>query len=208
MLQRGSLGDVGRERPALIRLSSQSTIAFGKDEKLLSNGSATMNRLQLATLLSWAGDSGLQGRKRLQKVVFFLQQAGCPLDCHYSLHHFGPYSRDVADICDEMVAAGLVNESAGGQYEYKLTPQTVALLDRCRDPEMTKFKVHGEQLIKEKPWSLELGSTILFYFSQNGGDWDDATRKACDFKKVPVANERNLDALALAKKFGVSTANN
>ncbi len=35
-----------------------------------------MNRLQLATLLSWAGDNGLQGRKRLQKVVYFLQEAG------------------------------------------------------------------------------------------------------------------------------------
>lgn len=59
-----------------------------------------MNRLQLATLLSWADDQSIQGRKRLQKVVYFLQYAGCPLDCRYTLHHFGPYSRDVADACD------------------------------------------------------------------------------------------------------------
>ncbi|MFO1064120.1 MAG: hypothetical protein U0892_09680 [Pirellulales bacterium] len=34
-----------------------------------------MNRLQLATLLSWAGQDGLSGRKRLQKVVYLLQEA-------------------------------------------------------------------------------------------------------------------------------------
>ena len=80
-----------------------------------------MNRLQMATLLSWADDAGLRGRKRLQKVVFFLQEAGCPLDCRYTLHHYGPYSRDVADRCDEMVAAGLIDESGGpstGDMQY------------------------------------------------------------------------------------------
>ena len=86
-----------------------------------------MNRLQLATLLSWAGDNGLHGRKRLQKVVYFLQEAGCPLNCRYSLHHFGPYSCDVADRCDEMVAAGLLEETArpfngDTQYTYALKP--------------------------------------------------------------------------------------
>src|SRR5258706_10557443 len=92
-----------------------------------------MNRLQLATLLSWAGDSGIQGRKRLQKVVFFLQQAGCPLDCQYTLHHFGPYSRDVADTCDEMVAAGVVGRKEGKPntaraYTHPPPPATPGLL--------------------------------------------------------------------------------
>ena len=56
-----------------------------------------MDRYQLATLSSWAGERGIQGRKRLQKVVFLLQAAGCPLSSHFTLHHYGPYSRDVAD---------------------------------------------------------------------------------------------------------------
>lgn len=81
-----------------------------------------MNRHQLATLIWWAGEAGIQGRKRLQKVVYFLQQAGCPLDCQYTLHHFGPYSRDVADACDEMVAARLVVESGGLNKECCNTP--------------------------------------------------------------------------------------
>jgi len=44
------------------------------------------------------------------------------------LHRFGPYSQDVADACDEMVAAGLVIETGGPQsttkqYSYTLKPE-------------------------------------------------------------------------------------
>lgn len=169
-----------------------------------------MNRLQLATLLSWASDNGIQGRKRLQKVVFFLQQAGCPLDCHFTLHHFGPYSRDVADICDEMVAAGLIVEEGGPQaaamqYSYALKPQTRAILDRTSDAQMSPFQNLGARLIGEKLWSLELGSTILYFYRQ-GGDWSVAMREACKFKNVPVENSRSAEAFELAQQIATGIA--
>ncbi len=132
-----------------------------------------MNRIQLATLLSWAGEAGIQGRKRLQKVAFFLQQAGCPLNCEYTLHFFGPYSRDVADACDEMVAAGLIEELGGRetgtmQYAYKLKPATREYLRQVADASMAKFEEVGKQLIQENIWRLELGSTILFHYRRSG----------------------------------------
>jgi len=164
-----------------------------------------MNRLQLATLLSWAGDEGLQGRKRLQKVVFFLQEAGCPLDCRFTLHHFGPYSRDVADRCDEMVAAGLVDESGGPpngemHYTYMLMPKAREALERTVDVEMQRFQERGARLVKENIWPLELGSTILFFYRQYE-DWERALAGACEFKKVASTAERSQAALALAKQF-------
>lgn len=171
-----------------------------------------MNRHQLATLLSWAGETGLQGRKRLQKVVFFLQELGCPLDCHFILHHFGPYSRDVADICDEMVAAGLVDEERQPhvdqmQYTYKLKPNTSELLKKTPEAEMTRFQVQGERLINENLWSLELGSTILFFYRQSK-DWDNALNAACEFKKTSVEHNRSRDALELAQQLVVEPTNN
>jgi uncharacterized protein YwgA len=163
-----------------------------------------MNRLQLATLLSWAGDSGLQGRKRLQKVVFLLQQAGCPLDCRFVLHHFGPYSRDVAAACDEIVAAGLVDETGGPatgemQYSYTLKPATRTLLEQTPDSQMELFEGLGRQLISTEIWPLELGSTILFFYGQTG-DWDEALAHACKFKKVPAEITASQNALALVKQ--------
>lgn len=163
-----------------------------------------MNRLQLATLLSWAGESGVQGRKRLQKVVYFLQQAGCPLDCAYTLHHFGPYSLDVAHACDEMVAAGLIKEEAtlqswGTQYGYKLKPRTQAFLDQADDQSMEPFREQGAELIAEDLWLLELGSTIQFYYGQTR-NWDHALEQACTFKKVRPDDEDSKKALELSMR--------
>ena len=164
-----------------------------------------MNRLQFATLLFWTGNDGMQGRKRLQKVVYLLQQAGCDLGCRYTLHHFGPYSMDVADICDEMVAAKLVEERGGPdvgamQYEYRLTESTLKLLAKTTPPpEMAAFESTAKALLREDIWPLELGSTILLYHEQ-GGDWDESLRKACEFKKVSVDSEPSRKALALAKR--------
>jgi len=163
-----------------------------------------MNRLQLATLFSWAGDGGLQGRKRLQKVVFFLQAAGCPLDCRFTLHHFGPYSRDVADACDEIVAAGLVDETGGSatggmQYAYTLKPVTRELLRQTPDPQMQRFQALGTELITTDVWQLELGSTVLFFHEQTG-NWGEALARACEFKKVPADVIPSRNALTLGQR--------
>lgn len=169
-----------------------------------------MNRHQLATLLSWAGEHGFSGRKRLQKVVFFLQQAGCDLECHYTLHHFGPYSRDVADTCDEMVAAGLVEETGGPkkgsmQYSYNLNPNILKLVNEAPEPRVQEFCDLGKQLIGADLWHLELGSTILFFHRKNR-DWESALREACAFKEVPSDIAPSRESLDLAKSLAISSA--
>jgi len=169
-----------------------------------------MNRLQLATLVSWAGQEGFQGRKRLQKVVYLLQQAGCPLGCSFTLHHYGPYSRDVADVCDEMVAAGLIEEGGGPaagvmQYAYQLSPRTSALLSDTADEGMQRFQDLATSLINESIWPLELGATILL-FHQRVGDWPKAMALACEFKKVPADIPASQNALALAKRVKQAAA--
>ena len=173
----------------------------GAGEHFEPQAAINMNRLQLATLLSWAGNAGFQGRKRLQKVIYFLQAAGCPLDCRYTLHHFGPYSRDVADRCDEMVAAGLISEKGGPtQYDYTLTEATKSALAQTPDAVMRKFQSLGNDLINRDLWSLELGSTIL-YFYRSSHDWNQALNDACLFKKVATNVKPSLRALELAQQF-------
>src|SRR5437879_386912 len=90
-----------------------------------------MTRYQLAKLVQWAGT--LRTRKKLQKVVYLLKQAGCPLDDAFGLHHFGPYSSDVAERADEMTNIGLLHEErignlAGQQYNYTLTKDALSHL--------------------------------------------------------------------------------
>src|SRR5947209_5502505 len=86
-------------------------------------GEHGMNRYQLAKIVDWAGT--LDTRKRMQKVAYLLQVVGCPLDAEFNLHHYGPYSQEVARLTDEMVQAGILDEKAGSnpvgqQFSYRL----------------------------------------------------------------------------------------
>lgn len=169
-----------------------------------------MDKYALAKLVQWAGSEGVKGRKRLQKAVFFLQRAGCPFDAEYSLHHYGPYSRDVAEACDELVAAGLLDEdaapaSAGAQYTYRVNADGVAAIAHTearlgdRAPALERYKPLADELIAGNLWVLELGSTILFLRDRCGHAsqlasqaWDDAVRQACEFKKIDRATDSSV----------------
>jgi uncharacterized protein YwgA len=165
-----------------------------------------MDKIQLAMLTGWAGEQGLQGRKRLQKVVFLLKRAGCPITAEYTLHHYGPYSRDVADVCDEMVSAKLLQEQPGTQYVYTLFPETFGFIEQARQthgPQMAamdRFREIAVRLLNTDLWLLELGSTIL-YFLGAGEDWEAALAQACQFKGVSPADSDSQGALRLAREF-------
>lgn len=175
-----------------------------------------MRRYPLAKLVEWSGDEGLKGRKRLQKMVYFLQAAGWDLGAEYSLHHFGPYSRDVAEASDDLVAMGVIDErdeqiptngSSVLQYIYTLNPQrgTVSVEEaESRSPDAklgaNEFREFAVRLQNENLWVLELGSTIhFFYNSPSGGDWEAAVRRALEFKKRDNKDPCLAAALQLAK---------
>lgn len=177
-----------------------------------------MGKYPLVKLIQWAGPAGLHGRKRLQKVVFFLQQAGCPLDAEYTLHHYGPYSRDVAEACDELVASCLLSETpspntVGTQYVYTLPDlgRTAIEQTELHLPDQSRviagFKSLAEELIQTDLWELELGSTILFFRARTAA-WEEATCRACEFKKIDRSKSPSVaPALALAQKvFAVKNA--
>ena len=170
-----------------------------------------MDKYPLAKLVQWSGPSGITGRKRLQKTVFFLQKAGCPFGAEYLLHQYGPYSRDLAEACDELVSAGVLDERSestgvGIQYVYKLCKfgnlavQKTEERQSARASEIAKFKACADELTKKDTRDLELGSTILF-FHDKALDWSDAVRQACTFKRVSNVEEPCVIAAeALAKR--------
>jgi uncharacterized protein YwgA len=169
-----------------------------------------MDRFQLAKLADWAGPTGLNGRKRLQKVVYFLQRSGCPLNSEFMLHLYGPYSRDVANVCDDMVAAGLLSVTidqgqSGSKYCYRLPDHTKEILRESekRNPErnvaMEPFRDRAIELLGLNTGDLELGSTVLF-FQEQVKDWESAHQLACEFKKVPPDSVVAKGALDLAKR--------
>jgi HD superfamily phosphohydrolase/uncharacterized protein YwgA len=146
-----------------------------------------MSRYQLAKIVDWAGT--LHSRKRLQKLVYLLQAAGCPLEAEYALHHYGPYSQDVAQLTDEMVRLNWLDEAAesnsfGVQYSYQLPETTRQKLDEYeRGPRgqewpalMASFQERAKSLINADLKELEIAATLA-YFHAHHGDWSLAAEK-------------------------------
>lgn len=148
-----------------------------------------MNRYQLAKLVEYAGK--LDTRKRLQKTVYFLQAAGCPLDVEYLLHYYGPYSREVAQLTDEMVNADLLKEevteySNGTQtYSYSLTDRTKEQLKNIEShpsDNISMYESLAKRLLKEADLQdLEIGATVTYFYNQTN-DWEMAEKAAAKFK--------------------------
>jgi uncharacterized protein YwgA len=169
-----------------------------------------MNRYQLAKIVEWAGT--LDARKRMQKVVYLLQVAGCLLEADFILHHYGPYSQDVARLTDEMVGVNLLEERSesnpvGQQYSYRLGERArVGILEFEKTPEgrtsserMAAFEVKARRLLKADLKDLEIASTIAFFHKQ-GHDWPAAIDKACEFKGLTKGSPAVERAEALARQ--------
>ena len=175
-----------------------------------------MDRYQLAKLVQWAAETPtgrLESRKRMQKVVFLLQCAGCPFNADYSLHYYGPYSSDVAQLTDELVQVGLLGEVAstnqvGKQFSYQLDAQATESMTayegsaqgRSALDELEPFADRAKQLLKEDVPSLEYAATIA-YFRTKGSSWDDAFQKTCEFKRLAPESAAGKYALKLATQF-------
>ena len=151
-----------------------------------------MTPYQLAKVVSWT--SRLRHRKRLQKVVFLLQAAGCPFNADFVLHHYGPYSEDLARLTDEMARKKLLDEFEepvwnGSKYSYSLPASVADELHkveqtedgRLRAAELAPFEAKAKELLNADLRDLEYAATIV-YFKQRGFDWPDALEKAVEFK--------------------------
>ena len=170
-----------------------------------------MTKYQLAKLIHWVGT--LETRKRMQKVVYLLQAAGCPFGADFFLHRFGPYSHDVARLTEELVADRVLSESqsenaAGHQFGYRLTEHGEMLLAAFENRStiakqlsrtMAPFEDLAKVLANNGLRELEIASTIAYYY-QTMPDWDKAREHACRFKNINPDTEFAKKAEALAQK--------
>lgn len=172
-----------------------------------------MNRYQLATLVKWA--ETLETRKRLQKVVYLLQVGGCDLDVEYTLHHFGPYSHDVASLTDEMVQAVLLceketaNPLAGSSFSYSLSESAESKLERLqKSPDhqrhlgtLDKHEQLAKRLLREDLKKLEFAATIAYFHAREPDrGWEHARERAAKFKAQEPDGTNMREAERLARK--------
>ncbi|MFT8363654.1 MAG: hypothetical protein ABF586_07835 [Sporolactobacillus sp.] len=118
---------------------------------------------KVAELIRQAG--GINGRRKLQKIIYILQKLGVPFyeTFHFQMH--GPYSEELSLQLEELCDFGFLTEawsSESGQVTYSVTPSGEEFLAGRRTllPDVSAL---AGQLAAEKNAFLEL-TAALFYF--------------------------------------------
>lgn len=164
----------------------------------------------LAKLISSVTE--VDSRKRLQKSIYLLQRAGCPLRCDYLLHYYGPYSFELAGLIDQLEGARIIEETPEQlsigvlRYRSKIAPRGRKVLDlfeRTSEGHHAKSKIEAfiprfQKLNNIEPWVLELAATVAYFHED---DWTKARSQTAKFKHVSPNDAKLISAEELAKKF-------
>ncbi len=146
--------------------------------------------LNLAKLIAVC--NGVDGRKKVQKIVHLLQHAGYRKEFPYEFGylHFGPYSHAVKHDLDLLTQEKAVHEeqlNVGGHtaYRYRVDPGIVDGLRRVVPD--SGWNQHAERLNTYSPQLLEAASTIAFLREHGIGD-DQLQSRFKDLKPSLTTN--------------------
>ncbi len=110
---------------------------------------------------------GIEGKKVMQKLVYFLQERGVPLGFKYQLYFYGPYSHELTYAISDFEAFGilLVQPAANNATAYRVGPAAniftnlnKIFLDRFQPILESVLDTFGKKTSSE----LELLATIDF----------------------------------------------
>ena len=110
----------------------------------------------LFLLLHVIRETGLvNGRTRLQKTIYLLREHyQIPSGFHFKPYFYGPYSDDLADAVENLVALGLIDEGRRYlnedviEYSYKLTKRGIDFLGVHASGNSTRRPSFGAGLAK------------------------------------------------------------
>lgn len=112
----------------------------------------------------------IEGRKKLQKLVYILKEGGGPFHYSYSFHLYGPFSADLKQDIDTLVKEGLVLErevdcgEGGKAFTYQINASNPASSEiQKRLPKLAEnLRRDAEALNKEAAAVLEAASTVVY----------------------------------------------
>jgi uncharacterized protein YwgA len=125
----------------------------------------------------------VRGRKRLQKLLYFLQEAErVPLGLDFSMHHYGPYSRLLDARLAALRLASVVRSSSTleGVMEFRLSAEAEHDVRSARTTEEPSIKRVGS-LAKLMPNEIELLATVHYLLK------DAPTREASAIHRLVKA---------------------
>lgn len=136
-------------------------------------GSKAMREIiELAKLINVCGH--VLGRKKLQKIVFILQAEDYEFPQEFGYLHYGPYSVEVRQGLDLLVANDLISEEQEldgdyPPYEYRPSDRLGEFLSRFEDAptEPPSWSERAIELNKRSPKELESLATVVFLMQRD-----------------------------------------
>lgn len=103
------------------------------------------------------------GKIQMQKLVYFLQEAGVPLDYAYEIYHYGPFSQELSNDVDTLDSLDILSvETDVEGYGFHINPGRFAAgqkLQKGYAPALQRvLKCFG----KDTPSELEVKATVHF----------------------------------------------
>jgi uncharacterized protein YwgA len=113
---------------------------------------------------------GVEGRTRLQKLVHLVQaKQGSEFKQGFILHHYGPFSRELAAQLDYLCAAELVAETRDdtGHYTYQIAgTEAKDYISRTPPSQPPAWADLAKALNQESTDFLEAVSTLVYLHNQ------------------------------------------
>lgn len=110
---------------------------------------------------------GVEGRKKLQKMIYIAKKCGLPFQEKYELHMYGPYSEELTCRIEELCELGFlqeINEKRSNYqiFSYQTTEEGIQFAQKLNQQEIQDFK-WGSLLKERSSRFLELVATLLYF---------------------------------------------
>lgn len=159
-----------------------------------------------------AAGGHVEGRKRLQKVMFLLKAEGLALADPFRFHFYGPYSGSLAQELRRLSDRSLpLLEECGGPsasgrsgYAYRITDHGSRVLEDYNrklglsSAPLPRFEERFTSLVRHDVWCLELASTIV-YWVLKGYDLAGSVERTAQLKRVELDDPKLNQAQELAE---------
>lgn len=144
-----------------------------------------MFRKEFALLSLFEKARKVEGRKKLQKVIYLLKLDNVPFEMEYKYHHYGPYSAELQSEINHLVMHGLIEESHKSEmYIYEISEKGNEFLKSYREMTPEVFDIPDEllkTLLASGTNVLEMASTYAFLLEMGYKD-KEAEEKTIELK--------------------------
>jgi len=113
----------------------------------------------------------------VQKLMYFMQEAGQPLRLNYVKHRYGPYARNLSHVLNAIEGHFVAGYQDGGDQpdkELKIVPGAIAEAEAAlaHEPQTHDNFNRVAQLVDgfETPYGLELLATVHWVATREGAD--------------------------------------